>query len=61
MVELALATWDFAALKVIVEEAGGSISQFDGSPLAHGRTVLSTNGILHDEVVARLAGRAIRG
>lgn len=57
MVELELATWDFAALKVIVEEAGGRISQFDGSPLAHGGTVLTTNGTLHDEVVARLAGR----
>jgi histidinol-phosphatase len=55
MVELQLATWDFAALKVIVEEAGGKISQFDGSPLAHGRSVLTTNGVLHDEVVARLS------
>jgi histidinol-phosphatase len=61
MVELELATWDFAALKVIVEEAGGRISQFDGSPLAHGGTVLSTNGILHDEVVARLGGRPAAG
>ena len=57
MVEPELATWDFAALKVLVEEAGGRISQFDGSPLAHGGTVLTTNGTLHDEVVARLAGR----
>jgi histidinol-phosphatase len=56
MVELELATWDFAALKVIVEEAGGRISQFDGSPLAHGRSVLTTNGLLHDEIVARLSG-----
>jgi len=54
MIELELATWDFAALKVIVEEAGGAISRFDGAPLTHGGTVLSTNGVLHDEVVARL-------
>ena len=54
MIELELATWDFAALKVIVEEAGGKISQFDGSALIHGGTVLSTNGLLHQEVVARL-------
>ena len=57
MLELELATWDFAALKVIVEEAGGRISQFDGSSLLHGGTVLSTNGVLHDEVVARLRPR----
>ena len=57
MVELELATWDFAALKVLIEEAGGRMSQFDGSPLVHGGTVLSTNGQLHDEVVARSGQR----
>ncbi len=61
MLELDLATWDFAALQVIVEEAGGRISQFDGSPLAHGRSVLSSNGVLHDELVARLVRRAGSG
>ena len=54
MVELELATWDFAALQVIVDEAGGRMSQFDGSALAHGGTVVTTNGLLHDEIVARL-------
>jgi histidinol-phosphatase len=54
MIELELATWDFAALQVILGEAGGRMSQFDGSPLVHGGTVLSTNGLLHEEVVARL-------
>ena len=32
MLELELSTWDFAALRVIVEEAGGRITQFDGAP-----------------------------
>ena len=54
MFELELATWDFAALQVIVEEAGGKMTQFDGSPLEHGRSVLTSNGILHEELVARL-------
>jgi histidinol-phosphatase len=54
MLELELATWDFAALQVIVEEAGGRITQFDGAPLAHGGTVLTTNGSLHQEIVAML-------
>jgi histidinol-phosphatase len=49
-----LATWDWAALKVIVEEAGGRLTQFDGSSLAHGGSVLTTNGALHEEVLARL-------
>ena len=54
MIELELATWDFAALQVIVEEAGGRITQFDGAPLVHGGTVLTTNGSLHEEIVATL-------
>ena len=54
MLELQLATWDFAALQVIVEEAGGKMTQFDGSPLEHGGSVLTSNGILHEELVARL-------
>ena len=43
--------WDFAALSLIVEEAGGRFldRSVDG-PL--GGTGLSTNGILHDEVLA---------
>jgi histidinol-phosphatase len=58
MLELELATWDFAALQVIVEEAGGRITQFDGAPLVHGGTVLTTNGTLHEEIVARLRPEA---
>jgi histidinol-phosphatase len=54
--EPGLATWDWAALRVIVEEAGGRMSAFDGSPLEHGGSVLTTNGLLHDEVLARLRG-----
>jgi histidinol-phosphatase len=49
-----LATWDWAAIEVVVEEAGGRMTQFDGSPLAHGGSVLSSNGVLHDELLARL-------
>jgi histidinol-phosphatase len=60
MLEPELATWDFAALKVIVEEAGGRMTRFDGGPVEHGRSVVSTNAILHDEVVARLS-HAARG
>jgi histidinol-phosphatase len=54
MVEVALRTWDWAAVKVIVEEAGGRVTQIDGSPVADRSSVLATNGLLHDELVARL-------
>jgi len=56
MLEPELLTWDFAALKVVVEEAGGKVSMFDGKPLEHGGSMLTTNGVLHDELVARLLG-----
>lgn len=59
MLERELATWDWAAVQVVVEEAGGRMTQLDGSPLAHGRSVLTTNGSLHDEILARL--RSARG
>jgi histidinol-phosphatase len=55
MFEPALATWDFAALWVIVEESGGRITTFEGDPLEDGCSVLTTNGALHDEILARLA------
>lgn len=54
MLESELATWDFAALQVVVQEAGGRVTRFDGSRLRHDESVLSTNGVLHEEIVARL-------
>jgi histidinol-phosphatase len=54
MAEPELAIWDWAALKVIVEEAGGRLTTFEGEEPTHGSSVLTTNGRLHDEVVARL-------
>ena len=51
MVEESLHLWDWAALAVIVREAGGRTTRLDGGPLAEGSSVLTTNGLLHDEVV----------
>jgi histidinol-phosphatase len=49
-----LQLWDYAAVSLIVEEAGGRFSTFDGAALSPGRSFLTTNGLLHDEVVAAL-------
>jgi histidinol-phosphatase len=46
--------WDLAAVLVIVEEAGGRFTDLDGNRTAAGGTALSTNGRLHDEVLASL-------
>jgi histidinol-phosphatase len=48
--------WDLAAVKVIVEEAGGRLTDFDGVPRADGGNAISSNGLLHDDVVAALRG-----
>jgi histidinol-phosphatase len=50
-----LALWDFAALVPIVEEAGGRVTGPDGAPPRPGAQVVSTNGLLHDELLALLA------
>jgi histidinol-phosphatase len=52
--DASLALWDYAAVRLIVEEAGGRCSTFAGAPPAPGESFLSTNGVLHDEVVASL-------
>jgi histidinol-phosphatase len=46
--------WDNAALQVIVEEAGGRFTDLAGVATSHGGNALTTNGALHDEVLARL-------
>ena len=58
MLEPELATWDWAALWVIVEEAGGRVTTFEGKRLSHGSSVLTTNGVLHEELVGRLSHAA---
>jgi histidinol-phosphatase len=53
-VEPLVAWWDMAAVQVIVEEAGGRFSTIDGQPRADGGSAVSTNGLLHDAVLAAL-------
>lgn len=50
--EFNLNPWDTAAGALLVTEAGGSITGFDGSPFRlNSREVLATNGHLRDELV----------
>ncbi len=46
---------DKAALDVIVREAGGRFTDLDGVPGPYGPGAISSNGLLHDELVTRLA------
>ena len=47
--------WDLAAVQVVVEEAGGMFSDAAGSPRIDRGTAITTNGLLHDELLAALA------
>ena len=52
--EAGLKPWDLAPCKIVVEEAGGRFTDFDGRPTIYTGTALATNGRLHDRVVALL-------
>ena len=57
-IERDLKPWDVAAVQCVVTEAGGRMTSYDGgSPLTTGETV-SSNGLVHDEVLALLAPTA---
>lgn len=47
-----VAEWDTAAVQVIVEEAGGRFTDFSGVARIDGGTAVTSNGLLHDELVA---------
>ena len=49
--EFGLKTWDAAAGVLLVEEAGGKVSDFDGNPYRLGGPVLlATNSLIHKEM-----------
>ena len=54
MVEVGLSPWDAAAPMVLVEEAGGRVTDFEGRRAIDSGTFLATNGLLHDVVLERL-------
>lgn len=54
--EFNLNPWDTAAGVVLVREAGGMVSRFDGSPFRiDSRETLASNGIIHQELMEVMA------
>jgi histidinol-phosphatase len=53
-----LEVYDMAALVPVVTEAGGRFTSLDGQDGCWGGSAVATNGLLHDEVLARLSGRS---
>jgi histidinol-phosphatase len=56
MVDVDLKPWDLAALKIIIEEAGGRFTDFAGHPTAFGGSAIASNGLVHDEIRQLIAG-----
>jgi histidinol-phosphatase len=54
MVEVGLSSWDMAAPLVVVEEAGGRATDFEGRRRIDSGTVLASNGLLHDTLLKRI-------
>lgn len=53
-IEPSLALWDMAALDIIVREAGGSFTNTAGQSGPFGGSGVSTNGVLHNQVIKGL-------
>ena len=52
--EADLKPWDLAPIKILIEEAGGMFTDFDGKPTIYSGSALATNGLLHDAALSLL-------
>ncbi|NLH39660.1 MAG: inositol monophosphatase [Elusimicrobia bacterium] len=60
--EYSLKPWDVAAGRIIIEEAGGMVSDFSGNPwnldmnsvLNWGEEVIATNSIIHSDMISEI-------
>ncbi|MGB7981272.1 MAG: inositol monophosphatase family protein, partial [Candidatus Nanopelagicales bacterium] len=52
-----LSVWDIAALIPIIEQAGGTVTGYDGSEALLAGNGLSSNGLLHDQARALVGPR----
>jgi histidinol-phosphatase len=55
MIEPKVNPWDLAALIVIVEEAGGRLTDLKGHPTIEAGHCVTSNGLLHEDVLRRLS------
>jgi histidinol-phosphatase len=53
-VDSRLSVWDYAAVAIVVQEAGGRSGAPDGEAARPDEQLVSTNGLLHDEVLKHL-------
>jgi histidinol-phosphatase len=56
MFETGMHSWDVAAPLVIIEEAGGRVTDVEGSRRVDAPSFIGSNGLLHEEILGRLRG-----
>ena len=56
MFEPELAPWDMAAPMIVVEEAGGRVTDFNGRRTYSTGNAVASNGLLHETILAKLNG-----
>jgi len=56
-VEAGVQIWDIAALRVLVEEAGGRFTDLEGRPTHASGACIASNGLVHEHVLRAIAGR----
>ena len=54
MMETGMHTWDLAAPQVVIEEAGGRVTDVDGVRRIDAESFVGSNGLLHEEILRRL-------
>jgi myo-inositol-1(or 4)-monophosphatase len=56
--EYNLSPWDVAAGYLIVEEAGGRVTNFNGDPYSvFDKETLATNGLIHEEMLLQIKNK----
>lgn len=51
MLDPGVKPWDICATTVLVREAGGELTSFDGSPTIYGGSALISNGLIHQKLL----------
>jgi len=56
MVDPRMSVWDCGPLSVILEEAGGTFTDWEGEPTIWGENSIATNGVLYEDVMQLVRG-----
>lgn len=56
MIEAEISAWDIAAIIVIVEEAGGRLTDLAGNATIEAGHAITSNGAIHEAILRRLRG-----